>query len=212
MDDGRRRQYVPLATHFATAKTGTRIQEDLGLEGLAVWACTLAAAKKSQLQGTLIWTCDADAWSLLGISGHPPDFTFDTFVTLLGRLKQARTRKVGQEKHTTLTRFGQWNYTIRSQHDASRKRSKRAQNTADNVSPIGTTEGEGEGETPLPPIRKTKSARNGTHPLACPTCGETQRNRSELDDHLEYVHPQQTPSDWIDELAPKDHPPGDLHE
>lgn len=197
-DDLRRRQYVPLATHFATAKTGTRIQQDYGLEGIAVWAMLLAAAKRSQLQGTIIWVSEAHAWSLLGVVEPPSGFTFEEFVGLLGKLKQARTRRVGRESHTTLTRFSEWNKTIRSQSEAERKRRKRQENAADyvadDVTPIGATEGEGEGETPLPP-RRRRTPNTPTHPLAitddrnrCPHCGTRQRTAGELADHIRYVH------------------------
>lgn len=197
-DDLRRRQYVPLATHFATAKTGTKIQEAFGLEGVAVWAMLLAAAKRSQIQGTLIWVSEAQAWSLLGVIEPPSSFTFEDFVGLLGRLKQARTRRVGRESHTTLTRFSEWNKTIRSQSEAARKRRKRAQNTADktadDLTPLGATEGEGEGEPPYPP-RRRRSRAPEPHPLAivddrnrCPQCGARQRTAGELADHLKYVH------------------------
>lgn len=199
-DDRRRRQYVPLATHFATAKTGTRIQKDFGVEGLGVWACLLAAAKRSQLQGTFIWHSEEDAWNQLGIE-KAPSFTFKSFVYLLGVLKQARTRRIGRESHTTLTRFSEWNHAIRSQHEASRKRSKRAQKTADdsadNRAPKEPTEGEGEGETPLPPLRRKSRTRgqaaartNGAHPYTCPHCGVHPATQGELDDHLELFHPE----------------------
>lgn len=217
-DDLRRRQYVPLATHFATARTGTRIQETYGIEGIGVWAMFLAAAKKSQLQGTVIWASEAEAWSLLGVIEPPSSFTFAEFVGLLGRLKQARTRRVGRESHTTLTRFSEWNKTPRSQSEAARKRRKREENiadgSADDRADIGPPEGEGEGEPPNPP-RKRRTRTPDQHPLAitddrnrCPHCGTRQRTAGELADHLKYIHaitepdsPDGATLDYLEELA-----------
>ena len=189
-DDRRRRQYVPLATHFATARTGTRIQEEHGLEGLAVWACLLAAAKRSQIQGTFVWLSESDAWGHLGIRKPPSSFTFEEFVATLGRMKQARTRRIGGESHTTLTRFSEWNKAIRLESDAARKRRKRAQKaadtTADDPATLGVTEGEGEGETPTPFTRDKRSKPQPGHP--CPICGARQDTRSMLEDHLQWTH------------------------
>jgi hypothetical protein len=199
--DSRRRRYVPLSIHFAGGRTGQRLLDEFGLEGLAVWACLLAAAKRSRRQGTLEWYSDNDAWVHLGIASTPPSgFTFTQFAKFLGRLKQARTTTYGQVKETTLTQWEQWNNTIKTEHDAEKKRRKRAQNTGDKEAPVGGTEVEGEGETPLPPIRRRSRApqtQNG-HIHACPKCGAVQRNASELEDHLEYVHP--TPAEILDDL------------
>lgn len=195
MNDLRRRQYVPLATHFATARTGTRIQQEFGTEGLGVWTCLLAAAKRSQTQGTVIWTSEADAWDRLGLISPPDSFTFEEFVSLLGRIKQARTRRIGRESHTTLTRFSEWNKSVHSQSEAARKRRKRAQNTADDTTdvraPKGATEGEGEGETPLTPQRRRNRPVNGTNKAptrkhVCPRCQHPFDEAHLLATHLEW--------------------------
>lgn len=216
--DARRRQYVPLSVHFADGSTGSRILERFGVEGLGVWACLLAAAKKSATQGTFSYSSEPDAWTKLGMYGHEPAFSFTDFVTLLGRLKQARREKRGRVVDVVLTHWGDWNQTIRRETEAEKKRRKRAQNTGDNTTPLGGTEGEGEGESPksLPGSRAngtnprsrgtnpratgTSPRQRGTNPRAatngdapptipCPHCGVLRYTQRQLTEHLENVHP-----------------------
>lgn len=228
-EDRRRRQYVPIAVHFGTGMTGNRIQKDYGLEGLGVWALLIAACKRSPVQGTFIWLGEGDAWMKLGIiAGREPAFTFEDFVTTLGKIRQARTRRVGGQLETTLTRFFDWNNNVRRESEAERKRRKRAQNTADDAAPIlrtiVRTEGEGEYEEEGPLENRAKNQpQNGqvvtptaapsrpvpqlepdgtfdyqalmpANPidLRCPICGTRQGDRSELEDHIHYLH-------WPDE-------------
>lgn len=219
MSDARRRQYVPLATHFATARTGTAILDRYGLEGLAVWTCLLARAKSSQIQGTVIWHSEAHAFGQLGLTGHEPSgFTFAEFVRFLGRLKQARTTRCGRESHTTLTRFGEWNQTIRSQAAAERNRSKRAQNRGNDLHTIEATEGEGEGEVPPTPLNghvnsqvKSTPRRPRRNDNLVPCTHDYCKYRGTPDDlpeHLFNVHGDDTAYQSI--AVPADSPDDDI--
>lgn len=191
--DSRRRRYVPLSITFASSSTGTSIRKRYGLEGLCVWTCLLAACKRANVQGTFEWYSDGDAWTRLGIGSTPPaGFTFTEFAAFLGRLHLTKTERRGELRTTLVRGWNEWNTTISRAQDAEKKSRKRAQNTGDKTTTLGGTEVEGEGETPLPPIRrkiKSPENRNGAG-YTCPKCGAVQRNASELEDHLEYVHPQ----------------------
>lgn len=197
-DDLRRRQYVPLDVYFMSKKTGTRIQQKYGLEGIGVFVATLAAAKRSSVQGTILWNSEGDAWAKLGLTDATPHFTFQDFVTTLGHLKQTRTRRIGQLKETRFTRWEEWNKEPKRKRDASRNRWKRAKDTGDDPATIGrhsgddpATEGEGEGDPPTPMQKRTNPRRRPTrNGLVCPHCGVHPANPAELQDHLELFHPE----------------------
>lgn len=149
--DGRRRRYVPLDVHAAFSKTGTRLLDKWGMEGLCTWLLLLAAAKREPRQGTFTYVTDAEAWGKLG--AEATGFTFTEFVTYTGRIKQTRKTHVGRVKHVEITCWGQWNDAWNRQKDAKRKSRKRAQNTPDKTRTIRTesadiprTEGEVEVE------------------------------------------------------------------
>lgn len=220
-EDLRRRQYIPVATHFHTGRTGSRILDEFGLSGLGVWVALLATCKKGQIQGTLVWLSEADAWSQLGLRGFEPEFTFQEFVTVLGKIKQARTRRIGRENETILTRFSDWNKTIPRQLEAERMRRKRAQftpnevpNDPPNVTPtVHRTEGEGEYKSfktsrpqaqelsarPSPAANGKPVPRTDPDEYTCEWCGTRQRNKGELEDHLEYVH---AANEWLRDNNP----------
>lgn len=183
--DRRRRQYVPLSVHFAAGHTGQKLQERHGLEGLGAWACFLAAAKRSPIQGSVEWYSEEDGWRQLQVKARP-SFTFEEFVATLGRLHLAKTTKRGEVKTTSIRAWNEWNLTIKRQQDADKKSRKRAQNTGDNTSHSRGTEGEGEGD--IGGFREKQVKTNPTRKHACHLCGATQRSAGELNDHLEYVH------------------------
>lgn len=187
-DDRRRRQYVPLYVRFATGETGQKIIGRFGAEGIAVWSCLLAAAKRNDVQGEFVWVSETDAWDKLGLRKSPPSFTFEEFVAYLGRLHRAATKRHGEDKTTSIRGWNDWNTTIKREQDANKKRRKRAQTTGDNTrdkeAPIRGTEVEVEVEPPYPP-------QNGkTEPLHCTRCPTPTKhaNADDLAGHLEDVH------------------------
>lgn len=190
-EDRRRRQYVPLSVHFAAGHTGQELQKRFGLEGLGAWACLLAAAKRSPIQGSVEWYCDEDGWRQLRISTPPGSFTFSDFVKVLGRLHLAKTTKRGEVKTTSIRAWNEWNSTVKREQDAEKKRRKRAQITGDNEAPFRGTEVEGEGETPLTPRRRRTTRANGTNGAShqkhqCPHCGYPFDTAEFLKTHLEW--------------------------
>lgn len=167
--NGRRRQYVPLYVHFASGRTGTRIQKEFGLAGLAVWVCYLAACKRNSPQGQITYNSEPDGWSQLSLYGAQPDFTLKEFFDLTGRLKKTSRRTSGHLTDVICTVWGEWEQNVQREVDAARKRRKRAGNTPDTSRTknrrnpdITGTEGEGEKRVPkaqaLPPLAKQSNA------------------------------------------------------
>ena len=151
--DGRRTRYVPLGVYFAHGATGTRLLKRFGHAGLLVWVCLLAAAKRADIEGTLTYASDGEAWLALGLLEHRPEFTLDTFFTYTGQLKQTRKTRSGQLKHVKITRWEDWNKTWRTELEAEKKSRKRGTNTRtltghypDNTKQLGGTEVEVEVE------------------------------------------------------------------
>lgn len=127
--DGRARQYVPLYVHFAESKLGVALKNEFGAEGLAVWICLLAAAKRSLPQGTLRFSSEADAWAQLGLLDAQPNFTFEAFLKVTGRMKQTSRTRSGHLSNVLCTQWKRWNDEFDRQKDRERKSRKRAGNT-----------------------------------------------------------------------------------
>lgn len=131
MADKRRRQYVPLSVYFAQGKTGTRLLERFGRDGLLVWVLYLTACKANWVQGQLTYVSEAEGWMKLGLVGYEPAFTLEEFFRFTGTLKQTRTTRSGHVKDVVCTQWIQWNYDVKTQLEAERKARKRAENAAD---------------------------------------------------------------------------------
>lgn len=223
LGDRRRRQYVPLSTHFAHGETGRRILAEWGPEGLLAWVCLLAAAKRSPEQGSFEWTSEPEAWYLLGLPGHRPEWTFEAFAKWLGRYKLANTTRSGEVRKTSITAWKAWNKTIERDHEAARKRRKRAENTPDNtpddIPPIPRTEGEVEVDTPLPPVQENgrrpggaRRRRGGapsdmppsdpmqTLPIGCEHCSLRFPDTPAAQEHTLHVHRHRLDPDTAREL------------
>lgn len=127
--DRRRRQWVPLGVNVAHGRTGPRLIEKFGRDGLLVWILYLAACKANPIQGQFSYTSEADGWTKLGLYGEEPDFTLAEFFALTGRLKKTRQTRAGRITHVINTRWGQWNDVVQRDLDSARSARKRAQNT-----------------------------------------------------------------------------------
>jgi len=113
--DGRRRQWLPLSSEFPFDKTGTRLQEELGIAGPLVWVYLLTAAKRSDIQGWFTYTTDDEAWRNLGVANPAAvGFTLDDFFTLTGRLKKTARRRRGRITDVRITAWEEWNNTPRT--------------------------------------------------------------------------------------------------
>jgi hypothetical protein len=131
--DGRKRRYVPLSVYFGHDETSQHLKKAFGRAGLTVWACLLAAAKRSNTrEGVFSYVTEAEGWRDLGL-GYPdtPDFTLDEFFRATGRIKQTRKTAQGDVKHIELTRWADWNTAWKRESGAEQKSRKRAENTAD---------------------------------------------------------------------------------
>jgi hypothetical protein len=124
---------VPLAVTFAHGKTGTRLLERFGRDGLLVWVCYLGACKRNWIQGRLTYTCEPDGWMKLGLLGYEPGFTLAEFFAFTGRLKQTRrsdSRRGGSVVEVFCTNWQAWNLDASRESDAERKaRERQAQDT-----------------------------------------------------------------------------------
>lgn len=107
--DGRRRRWIPLSVEFPFDKTGTRLQEEFGPAGVAVWVALLTAAKRAHVQGQFSYTTEEEAWRNLGI--HGADFGWDDFLKVTGQLKKTRKRRRGRITDVQITAWEDWNDT-----------------------------------------------------------------------------------------------------
>lgn len=109
--------YAPLSVTFATGKTGSVLQDKLGLEGLAAWACLIAAAKRGA--GQVVFAHDRD-WQAIGVM-RAPEFSVRDFLKTTGQLKQTRTTRHGHVMYVQLTSYERWNNDARRQDERERK-------------------------------------------------------------------------------------------
>jgi hypothetical protein len=107
--DGRRRRWIPLSVEFPFDKTGTRLQEEFGPAGLAVWVALLTAAKRAHVQGQFSYTTETEAWFNLGIIDPP--FPLSDFLKVTGQLKKTRKRRRGRITDIQITAWEEWNDT-----------------------------------------------------------------------------------------------------
>ena len=126
-----RQRYVPLGLHFAHGNTGTTLMAKLGAKGLLVWVCLIAAAKRGGVQGQYIHVSDQETWTNFGLQADPPEFTFESFLTVTGRLKQTSRTRHGRLLYVTLTRWPEWNKEWKRDQDATQKASKRDESNTD---------------------------------------------------------------------------------
>jgi hypothetical protein len=193
--DRRRRQYVPLYVHFMSGHTGTEIHSRFGNDGLLAWISLLAAAKRSPEQGSIQWVTESDGWRILEFHEPPISFTFEEFIKSLGAMHLTRTSKRGRLRTTQIRAWNEWNSTIKREHDAEKKRRKRAQTTGDNRAPFGGTEGEGEYERTKTSDSDPQTVSQSRWP-ECPHCGRTEwRDRDDHDNHVNLLCPQLDP-EW----------------
>lgn len=125
--DQRRRQWFPLAATWAVGHTGTRIREQFGHVGLAVWAGYLAACKANRVQGEIEYWTEEQGWCVT--TGAPPDdppFTLAEFFAFTGRLHQTRTLRTGMVIIVQATQWEAWNSEANRAIERDRKAQRRA--------------------------------------------------------------------------------------
>lgn len=109
---GAKRRWIPLSTEFPHDKTGTRLQEEFGPAGLAVWVALLTAAKRAHVQGTFSYRSEEGAWQELGIV--EPGFSLADFFKVTGHMKQTRRRRRGRITDVQITAWEEWNEAPRT--------------------------------------------------------------------------------------------------
>jgi hypothetical protein len=109
---GAKRRWIPLSTEFPHDKTGTRLQEEFGPAGIAVWVALLTAAKRAHVQGQFSYVSEAEAWEKLGV--HGASFSLDEFFRVTGQMKKTRKRRRGHITDVQITGWGEWNDTPRT--------------------------------------------------------------------------------------------------
>lgn len=134
--------FVPLSIRFATGKTGSRILESFGVEGLGVWGCFLAACKASRPQGEISFASEPEGWALLGLTGFEPQFTLEAFFTFTGRMKQTRRTRSGRVSYVVCTSWGDWNDAAKREAAKRRKSRSRPPSRRDIKRTSGVTESE----------------------------------------------------------------------
>jgi hypothetical protein len=187
--DGRRRRWFAVDVLVAHSNTGTRIQEEFGPAGLAVWVCLLAAGKRSPVEGRVSFTSESEAWQILGIL--EPDrlgFTLEEFLDTLGRLKQTRrtpkktdgTRR-GRVTNVEITRWGRWQKRRSDHTNASQKPSG---NEAD-ADPDSDSDTHSDNDTHTRLLREWARITN-TEPTAAWLKPRRKAARDFIDQHPDY--------------------------
>lgn len=106
--DGRRRRWFAMSADFPFDTAGTRLLDEYGPAGLAVWVCYLAACKRSAIPGRIQYTTDSEAWQTLGFADHDPPFDLNEFWTFTGRLKLTRRTSRGRVQNVAATGWERW--------------------------------------------------------------------------------------------------------
>ena len=157
-----RKRYVPLSVHFAHGQTGTALLQELGRDGLLVWVCLIAAAKRSSVPGQFIHLSDAETWEQFGIASDPPKVAFEDVLRVTGRMKQTARRRHGRMLYVTLTHYGDWNDAFRTDIATTQKSSKRAESKPDTT--VAEVEVEVEGEREVEVEKKEPRAKKPPAP------------------------------------------------
>ena len=129
--DGRRRQWVPIASDLAWTRTSRLLADKFGPEGPLVWVLVLLAAKRSLNQGQFQLLSEADGWAQLGwdeMGLERPSFTLKEFFQYTGQSR--RTRRTGRHQ-VSISSWTAWNQEVIRDQTAEQKRRKRAQKTPD---------------------------------------------------------------------------------
>jgi hypothetical protein len=106
--DRRRRQWIPLSASFPFDTTGTRLLEEFGNDGIALWVAFLTACKRSPIQGRISYGSEAEGWAQLGLDPIE-GLDLDTFWTFTGRIKKTRRTRRGRITNVICTVWGEWN-------------------------------------------------------------------------------------------------------
>ena len=118
------------------SNTNEKLLAKFGPSGPLAWFALLAAAKRAPIQGVVSCLGERDFWNQLGLENddhHPP---FEEFLKLLGQLKQTSRTCSGRRLNVRISNFERWQKIPKRFSEAEKKRSKRAQNTADDTAPI----------------------------------------------------------------------------
>ena len=137
MMDRRRQPYVAVDVWLLFSTTCDRLLSKFGPVGPLAWVGLLAAAKRAPIHGVVSCVNEIDFWAQVGVpEEHRPDMTMEALLTLLGQLKQTSRTPSGRRLDIRISHFEAWQTAPKSFREAERKRSKRAQNTADDEAPI----------------------------------------------------------------------------
>jgi hypothetical protein len=133
-DDRRRRQVVPISSQVAFTKTGTKLLNRWGPEGLLTWILFLAACDRELVRGEFVYTSDDEAWGKLGARASA--FELDEFFTYMGHLKQTKRTRSGRITYVSCRRWKDWQDVLDREAARQQKASKREENTPDIIPTI----------------------------------------------------------------------------
>lgn len=134
MSDRRRSPWIAWDSGFYGSTLCDGLAERFGAAGIVIWNAYLCACKRSLVPGQVSVYSDHDTLAQLGIqwlnltdeSGAP--FTLDAVWTYLGRMKHVSRTRRGRATYITCTHWEAWQQNARSDMEAAKKRSKRAEN------------------------------------------------------------------------------------
>lgn len=182
-------RYARIDVDFLHKRTAKKLRDEFGLAGPLVFLALILKAKDGAVPGTFTYASEASAWEKLGLEDCQPEFTFERFLSITGRLKQTSRTPVGRLINVKLTNYGQWQKDARRYEEATKKARTRAKSVGDTQ---GTSQGTRAGHkggpssratsTPKPPSKKTPKT------LICPRCGINGLTPRSLPEHLEIVH------------------------
>lgn len=116
--DRRRRQWVPVAVDFHRGRTGSRLHDRFGHDGLLVWVCYLLACKTNWVQGELDYYDEADGWARLGLNPAEFSFTLEEFFAYTGDLHLTARRRRGDVITTSCRPWNEWNTSVKRAQNA----------------------------------------------------------------------------------------------
>jgi hypothetical protein len=122
-----RRQWFALDTNVFDSDLGVDLRDAFGPVGLCMWVGFLAACKRNNVPGKIVFSSDAECLSLLGlpavelVNEDLDPFTLDEFWGFLGQRKQTKVTRRKRLTYVHATRWEQWQKDGKRAVEAERK-------------------------------------------------------------------------------------------
>lgn len=128
-----RRQWFALDTNVFDSDLGVDLRDAFGPVGLCMWVGFLAACKRNNVPGKIVYSSEGEALSLLGlpavelVNEELDPFSLDEFWAFLGQRKQTKVTRRKRLTYVHATRWEQWQKDGKRAVEAERKSRSRAE-------------------------------------------------------------------------------------